>query len=59
MLIDHHKLVVDECLTWAARGEAHLGDRQSPTECLMGGRLRPLEQPTGGALIKRFDIMVP
>ena len=35
MLIDHHKLVVDECLTmWAARGEAHLGDRQSPTECL-------------------------
>ena len=35
MLIDHHKLVVDECLTmWAAYGEAHLGDRQSPTECL-------------------------
>jgi hypothetical protein len=35
MLIDHHKLVVDECLTmWASKGEAHLGDRQSPTECL-------------------------
>ena len=35
MLIDHHKLVVDECLTmWASPGAAHLGDRQSPSECL-------------------------
>ena len=33
MLIDHHKLVVDECLTMGRQGEAHLGDRQSPTEC--------------------------
>lgn len=35
MLIDHHKLVVDECLTmWAGAGEAHLGDYQPPTRCL-------------------------
>ena len=36
MLIDHHKLVVDECLTmWASRGEAHLGGRQTPEQCLL------------------------
>ena len=35
MLIDHHKLVVDECLTmWAASGEAHLGECQPPAQCL-------------------------
>lgn len=35
MLIDHHKLVVDECLTmWASAGEAHLGECQPPTRCL-------------------------
>ena len=35
MLIDHHKLVVDECLTmWAGAGEAHLGERQPPARCL-------------------------
>ena len=54
MLIDHHKLVVDECLTmWAARGEAHLGDRQSPTECLekWEDAFDILEQPAGGAVI--------
>lgn len=35
MLIDHHKLVVDECLTlWAGHGECHLGASQSPTQCL-------------------------
>jgi len=36
MLIDHHKLVVDECLTvWASPDEAHLGDLQPPDRCLM------------------------
>ena len=35
MLIDHHKLVVDECLTlWASHGECHLGASQSPAQCL-------------------------
>ena len=38
MLIDHHKLVVDECLTmWSAHkddGGAHVGSRQSPNQCL-------------------------
>ena len=35
MLIDHHKLVVDECLTlWAGHGECHLGASQSPAQCL-------------------------
>ena len=35
MLIDHHKLVVDECLTmWSGAGEAHLGECQPPTRCL-------------------------
>lgn len=35
MLIDHHKLVVDECLTmWASSGESHLGECQTPTRCL-------------------------
>jgi hypothetical protein len=35
MLIDHHKLVVDECLTmWSESGEAHLGECQPPTRCL-------------------------
>ena len=38
MLIDHHKLVVDECLTmWCAHkddGGTHLGSRQPPDQCL-------------------------
>lgn len=35
MLIDHHKLIVDECLTmWASAGESHLGECQPPTRCL-------------------------
>ena len=35
MLIEHHKLVVDECLTmWAGYGECHLGASQPPTKCL-------------------------
>lgn len=35
MLIDHHGLVVDECLTmWASPGESHLGDTQAPDQCL-------------------------
>lgn len=35
MLIDHHKLVVDECLTlWAGHGECHLGASQPPAQCL-------------------------
>ena len=35
MLIDHHKLIVDECLTmWASPGESHLGARQPPDQCL-------------------------
>ena len=49
MLIDHHKLVVDEHND--GQGEAHLGDRQSPTEVReMGRRVRHLEQPAGSAL---------
>ena len=36
MLIDHHKLVVDECLTiWAGYGETHLGATQPPERCLV------------------------
>ena len=36
MLIDHHKLVVDECLTmWSQPGEAHLGISQPPDRCLV------------------------
>lgn len=36
MLIDHHKLVVDDCLTmWAGFGEAHLGASQPPDQCLV------------------------
>ena len=35
MLIEHHKLVVDECLTmWSGSGEAHLGACQPPARCL-------------------------
>ena len=35
MLIDHKKLVVDECLTiWAGSGETHLGASQPPDRCL-------------------------
>ena len=35
MLIDHHKLVVDDCLTmWSGFGEAHLGASQPPDRCL-------------------------
>ena len=35
MLIDHHKLVVDECLTvWCGPGETHLGSPQPPDRCL-------------------------
>ena len=35
MLIDHHKLLVDECLTvWASPGECHLGPTQPPDRCL-------------------------
>ena len=34
MLIDHQKMVVDECLTiWAGHGESHLGRTQSPAQC--------------------------
>lgn len=35
MLIDHRKVVVDECLTiWAGDGETHLGASQPPERCL-------------------------
>lgn len=35
MLIDHRKVIVDECLTmWAGDGECELGASQSPDRCL-------------------------
>ena len=35
MLIDIHKITVDECLTmWASRGETRLGETQRPDKCL-------------------------
>lgn len=35
MLLDHHQIAVDECLTvWARPGRCLLGDPQDPDECL-------------------------
>jgi len=35
MLLDRHRLVVDECLTiWSRPGETLIGDPQNPEECL-------------------------
>lgn len=35
MLIDHHQLTVDECLTvWARPGDCLIGDPQDPKQCI-------------------------